>query len=301
MKLSVFIVSILCAIIVVTGCKGEISSDCKKLGLNKVVKSVQVKTYEAESKFGEIIRSDSDCGYLALFDADGNLTSITDFDAEGELDGKTVYEYDEKNHIVKFVSYDWDGEMVFSVNNVYDGKYLIKTQSVNSDDIYLTEYKRNGESIQEYSYSVNGEVKEIAKYLESNQLRSSYIVYDNTGKEIRTVQQEFDKYGNLLKKTISTGVKEETTTYAYNKAGYLTEVLTSDYKGEIRYNDKNLPVYVKGGVIYYNTDVYLDQWYEDDVYSIEYEYDNKGNWIKQIVYEGEMKEPHTISERTIFY
>lgn len=73
------------------------------------------------------------------------------------------------------------------------------------------------------------------------------------------------------------------------------------YKGEIRYNEKNLPVYVKGGDFYYNTGVVLVSMYENNVYYIEYEYDEKGNWIKQIVYEGEMKKPYTISDRTIVY
>ena len=54
--------------------------------------------------------------------------------------------------------------------------------------------------------------------------------------------------------------------------------------------------------LYRNTMV---SWYveESPEYEIEYEYDNKGNWIKQIVYEcdGDFRNPVTISERELFY
>lgn len=303
MKLLVFTISAMCAIFFVSSCKNELSSDCKLLGLNTVVTSVQVKTYKAESNFGEIVRGDLnwDGNYLALFDEKGNLTSITDFDDDGELDGKTVYVYDDVNRLINRAYYDWDGEVIFSIENEYEGKYLLKTKQLYRDNISIKEYRRNGEKILEYTSYVDGEVEETAKYLESSLLRASYVVCDSDGKEIRTVMEEYDRDGHLIKQVNSTGIETDTTMCVYNKAGYLTEMSASGYKGEIRYNEKNLPVYVKGGDFYYNTGVVLVSMYENNVYYIEYEYDEKGNWIKQIVYEGEMKKPYTISDRTIVY
>ena len=303
MKLSVFTISALSAILFVSSCNNEISSDCKRLGLNTTVKSVQVKTYEAESKFGEIVRGDLDWdgNYLALFDKRGNLTSITDFDDDGELDNKTVFAYDDENRLTNYTEYDWNGDADISIEYVYEGNYLLKSKQIIFENVYLTEYKRNGEEIQEYTYFADGKIENTAKYLESSSTRASYIVYDNEGKELRTVQEEYDKEGRLIKQIKNTGAETDTTIWVYSKDGYLTEMSTTEYKGEIKYNDKNLPIYIKGGDLYNNTDVVLDPWYENKVYNLEYEYDDKGNWIKQIVYEGEMKEPYTISDRTIVY
>lgn len=303
MKLSVFTISALGAILFVSSCNNEISSDCKLLGLNTTVKSVQVKTYKAESKFGEIVRGglERDGNYLALFDKRGNLTSITDFDDDGELDSKTVFAYDDENRLTNYTEYDWNGDVDISIEYVYEGNYLLKSKQKIYGKEYLTEYKRNEEEIQEYTYFADGKIENTAKYLESSSTRASYIVYDNEGKELRTVQEEYDKEGRLIKQIKNTGAEIDTTIWVYSKDGYLTEMSTTEYKGEIKYNDKNLPIYIKGGDLYNNTDVVLDPWYENKVYNLEYEYDDKGNWIKQIVYEGEMKEPYTISDRTIVY
>ena len=303
MKSLIFTISTMCILLFVSSCKNEISSDCKRLGLNTTVKSVQVKTYEAESKFGEIVRGDLDWdgNYLALFDEKGNLTSITDFDDDGELDSKTVFAYDDRNRLITYTQYDWNGDVDISFEYVYDENYLVKLNQKIFEKVYLTEYKRNGEEIQESINSVDGEIEETAKYIESSLTRASYVVYDNEGKELRTVHEEYDKDGRLLKQIKNTGAETDTTIWIYNKIGYLTEMSTIEYTGEIKYNDKNLPIYIKGGDLYHNTEVALGSWNEDKVYYLEYEYDDKGNWIKQIVYEGEMKKPYTISDRTIVY
>ena len=303
MKSLIFTISTMCIPLFVSSCKNEISSDCKRLGLNTTVKSVQVKTYEAESKFGEIVRGDldRDGNYLASFDEEGNLTSITDFDDDGELDSKTVFAYDDRNRLITYTQYYWN-DLVSSFEYVYDENYLVKLNQKLFKNV-LTEYKRNGEQILEYKKFVDGEIEEMAKYLESSSTRASYIVYDNEGKELRTVQEEYDKEGRLLKQIKNTGAKIDTTIWIYNKTGYLTEVSMTEhkYKGEIKYNDKNLPIYIKGGDLYHNTEVVLTFWNKNKVYYLEYEYDDKGNWIKQIVYEGEMKKPYTISDRSIVY
>lgn len=305
MKQFIYAVAILCAMFFVSSCKNEISSDNKKFGLNRIVKSVQVKTYEVENKFGEIFKDDisEDGNYIALFDAKGNLISLTDFDEDGEVNSKMVYEYDVKNRMTKQIGYDWKGNVNFSLEYLYQGEYVIKEKFVRDDDVWLSDYKRNGTEIQEYTFIENSELAEKRKYLESTKARCLYVAYDGTGKEIRTVQSDFDKKGNILKETISRGNEVEVTSYLYNKAGFVTEISTTSCKSEARYNEKNLPVYIKGGLLYYNTEVYLipTSNHEDDIYYFEYEYDDKGNWIKQIVYKGEMKEPYTLSERVISY
>lgn len=305
MKQFIYTVAILCAMFFVSSCKNEISSDNKKFGLNRIVKSVQVKTYEVENKFGEIFKDDisEEGNYLALFDAKGNLISITDFDEDGDVNSKMVYEYDAKNRVTKQIEYDWKGRVDFSLELLYQGEYIIKEKFIRDYGVWLLEYKRNGVEIQENVLMVNSELVEKRKYLESTKARWLYVAYDGTGKEIRTVQCDFDKKGNILKETISRGNEVEVTSYLYNKAGFVTEISTTSCKSEARYNEKNLPVYIKGGLFYHNTEVHLipNSNHEEDIYYFEYEYDDKGNWIKQIVYKGEMKDPYTLSERVISY
>lgn len=308
MKQFIYAIAILCTMFFVSSCKNEISSDNKKFGLNRTVKSVQVKTYVAENKFGEIFKGELSHkeNYLAFFDAKGNLTSITEFDEDGDMVSKTIYEYDDNNHITKQTNYNRYGNVTSFSEMLYQGEYIIKYKSVVGDNIFLSEYQRNGSEIQEYTFTKNEVLvsKRKYKYLESSKTRHLYVEYDETGKEIQTVQSDFDKKGNILKETISRGKEVESTSYSYNKAGYMTGMSTSSGKsGEVRYNEKNLPIYANGAFLNHNTDVFLhpNLDYLTPIYYFEYEYDNKGNWIKQIVYEGEMKEPYTISERVINY
>lgn len=301
MRLFTLTISVLFASLFISSCKSAVSSDCKKFGLNKNVQSVQVKTYEAENKFGEIMKGDIDeNNYIAVFNENGNLTSITRFDEDGDLSSKKVYEYNDDNLCTKQSIYNWDGYLIYAIEQVYDGKNLVKKNehlSWSGDE--TTEYKFNGDAIQEHIRYTDGEISETAKYLESSSTRQVYVAYDNEGNETIKVQNEYDKDGNLIKYTITKGAEETTATYTYNKDGFLTSLSTSDYSGEVKYNEQNLPVYIKNGTLYCNTDVDLD--YGHGIYYIDYEYDDQGNWIKQIIYVGEVKRPYTISERTIVY
>lgn len=308
MRRFIYATSILCVIFFVSGCKNKINPKTNlelNLGLNRPVKSIQVKTYWAEDKFGEIFKGElyDEENYLALFDAKGNLISITDFDEDGDVDSKTICKYDINNRITKLTVYDEDGDVSSSSEYWYQGEYIIKEKFIGYDgDIMLSEYKRNGVEIQESTSTLNGELTSKRIFLESNKERHLYVEYDETGKEIRTVLREFNKKGKILKETISCGKEDEITSYSYNKAGYITEKLTSSGKsGVVRYNEKNLPIYVNGCSFSHNTIVLMQYLYDESIYYFEYEYDNKGNWIKQIVYEGENKEPYTISERVINY
>ena len=69
----------------------------------------------------------------------------------------------------------------------------------------------------------------------------------------------------------------------------------------VEWNDKKLPIFLKNAHLSNNTIISLYSTGEENTYYVEYEYDKKGNWIKQVVYEGEIKTPLTISERVIQY
>lgn len=310
MRKLTFLISILCVALFFNSCKNSNKTDCERYGLNTNVKSVSVTTYEAESKFGEVVKGDlANRGhYTALFDEEGYLTSITDYDEDGELDSKRVFTYDDMNHLTILKEYDEDGHLDYSQEWVYEGKYLqkytaTKKRRYGPNDTDSVVYKRSGEEIHEITTYRNGEIVITDKYSESTSHKATYVSYGRDGNVLNSTQHTYDRDGHLLMRIINSGAEVDSIKSVYNKAGFLIEMSESGvgYKGEVRYNDKNLPIYLKGGILYNNTDPWLDSYFEGGEQYMEYEYDDKGNWVRQIVYIGEMKEPYQISERTIVY
>ncbi len=298
MKSLVFTISTICAFFFVGNCNGETGYNYKTLKLNTIVKSVQVKTYNIDNKSGEAVKGDLNNSCLALFDPDGNLTSFTTFDNNGNLLLKSVLNFNNKNRVTKYTSLNSDGDLTISYQYKYKGKYLSKIKStLHSKQVFITKYKRDGEKILEYTNFADGEIIGKTKCIESRLGYTSYISYDGNGQELGITEYD-DK--NLLTKQI---IETDITTFTYNNEGDLIKLSTSSYEGEIKYNEKNLPIYVKGGGIMttITLDIILNPYYEANTYYVEYEYDDKGNWIKQTVYESETKKPYSISERIIEY
>lgn len=309
MRKLTFLISILCVTLFFNSCKNSKKSDCERYGLNTNVKSVSVKSYYAESKFGEIVKGDLDIigHYLVLFDDKGYLTSISDFIKGEKLIQKIVFAYDDENRLIKETFYNKDGDVSHLEEWVYEGKYLMQEKYISDKYVGVREYKRDGEKIYEYTDYDNGERLLIAKFLESSSRRAIYVIYDSLGNELEMVNKEYNEDGRLLKKIVNGESKADTTIWAYNNSGELIKMTTSNYSGEINYNENNLPTYIKGGMVgtsmvdrYKEEPFFLDS-FKDDEYYIEYEYDDKGNWIKKILYEGDMKKPYRIVERVIVY
>ena len=257
----------------------------EEYGLNSPVKSVKVTTYEAESKFGDIVKGELEWNghYLVKFNAVGNIESIQEFDDDGDLTGVVKYKYNELNNVIGFYDYDEEGECKYSSVCEYDGMYLVKQTITNyysnEPEITVLEFVRTGEWITETRVTKDKELSSLTKYSKSDATGGEWITYDKTGKEL------------------SKGVQK------LNKNGRIIEHCEYDICHKIEWNDKNLPVHLTNALLHHNTIV---SWYMQDESPechIEYEYDDKDNWIRQIVFEcdGELKVPVTISEREIIY
>lgn len=264
-------------------CTNKRTYHYEEYGLNCPVKSVKVTTYEAESKFGEIVKGDLDWEghYLAIFNSIGNLESISSFDDDGELTGVSKYKYDKDNKIIEVSFYDEDGDIDYKLTYTYINNQIEsliqKSYWNDKEEIYEYKHKWVGEQLLETMRISNGELSSMTKYKRMDKNSSEWITYDKDGKEVSRGDETYNDYGRLVNRN------------------------EGDLCIEVKWNSKNLPIYLKNAHLHDNTNI---AWYgsgDDCAYYVEYEYDKKGNWIKQIVFEGEIRNPITISERVITY
>ena len=281
MKIHLF--SILVIALSLTSCNNNSDKtfEYELYGLNSPVKSINVTTYEAEFKFGEITKGDLeyDGHYLAEFNDVGNITKVTTFDDDGELDNISKYKYNENGNLIENAMYYKNGDLLFQINYEYDDKYIIKTKSIQSSYTKeqtkrITNIIRDGKRIIEENIIENDSIISKIKYQRYDDKGCEWIMYNELGDEISKGLREWNKKQQIIKMCIN----EECI--------------------EIVYNDKNLPIYLKNAKPYMNT---FFSYPSNNIDNIEYEYDKKGNWIKQLVYEGENEIPYTISERVIIY
>lgn len=268
--------------LIISSCSDKTYS-YQEYGLNCPVKSVKVTTYEAESKFGEIIKGDLDWSghYFSEFNSVGNIVSLTEYDDEGDIDGVTKYKYNNDNNVINVSEYDYKGNLDFEYTYEYDGSLMSKITATfkysDEDNVYVTDIKREGNTIKEKITHLNGELSSIVKYSKYDKTGAEWTQYDKDGKEKGKGSSILNKDGKVSR-------------YNINEKEFY----------EVNWNEKGLPSYLKNAELYNNSFISYDNGNESILY-IEYEYDKKGNWIKQIIYEGEVKEPVTISERTIVY
>lgn len=282
MKTAKILLLALCSLIVLS-CGNDKTYSYQEYGLNRPVKSIKVTTYEAESKFGEVVKGDLKWNghYLAEFNSVGNIISLTEYDDDGDLNGVTKYKYNNDDNVIDASEYDEDGKLHYNQSLEYNGSLLSKVTSTlkysKEENVYVYEITREGETITSETTHHNGELISVVKYSKYDKTGVEWVRYDGDGKETAKGSSLLNKDGKVTKYNLS-----ETEYY------------------EVTWNEKGLPVYLKNAELHNNSYVTYN-FHGESVFYIEYEYDNKGNWIKQTVFEGEMKKPVTISERVIVY
>ena len=268
---------VLFALLLLTSCNNSNTTSLDELNLKGRVLSVKAISYEAESKFGEIVKGDIDFSGNSLFSFNeaGMIIDKSFYDWDGDLDRKEISVYDEKGRISEVNEYDEDGDL------------YAKTVFEFVDDIIVSQIR----------YDVDGEVEFHIKYENDgrNIIRGEYIVSEyNKGD-----YWENKLNGSKLVESISydnKGGKGSTSTYNTNTK--LVKVELPDYSIEVSYNetgdvDKTLNARF--------TEHSFSIHEEGSVYYYEYEYDSNNNWVKRITYKGEHKKPELITERIIKY
>ncbi|MBO7300063.1 MAG: hypothetical protein J6U53_01485 [Tidjanibacter sp.] len=288
MKHTHYALAVLTALLLI-GCNSTTDDtiyDYQLMGLNRPVQMVQVKAYEAVSKFGEVTKGNLEWygHYSASFNEVGNLDVVNEYDDDGDLYCVERFKYNEVNKLTEQCTYDSDGDLNHSIHFEYDANGNIVKQTTtephwsywgDSQTIRIVEYTIEDDSVKEERYSKNGELLAVLTYSKNDKTGSEFTIYDNKSDKSTNGHRLYNEQGRLVEEDFGEG-----------------------YVSKAKWNEKNLPVHTENYDIYRNT---LLSPTDGEVYFIEYEYDQQGNWVKQIIYEGVTKKPATIYERTITY
>lgn len=253
------------------------SKDLEANQLKGNVKSVKVSTYEAVENFGKIkkgklILASYETIDITEFDELGNISVITNYNKNGEFEGKSIFSYKD-GHKDNISSYGSDGDLILKSVFNWNNDQLI------SNIIYDSRGKESSKTLFEY---------------DGNKLKTtSLYMYDNLRFKSEVVEYE----GDLPKETVSydkNGKETNRTTVEYKNG---KPSIHSTYNGSYALDENGLTT---KSVDCYNV---LDKYSEDvkGIFIYEYEYDDKDNWIRCIVYKGEIKQPYHIVEREIMY
>lgn len=288
MKCKVFLLIASLTVLLTTSCTTSCDNNKRKChyedyGLNCPVKSIKVTTYEAKSKFGDVVKDDlaQDGHYQATFNAVGNLEAFYSYDDNGDLVSVEKYKYDKDENVVEFSTYDNEGALMYSLQFEYvDDKissYVQKSYWNDEEERRTYNHKWDGGYIVETDLLVNGELFSKTKNTNTSKNKREWVLYDKNGEEISRGYEEYNDFGGIVKHD------------------------DGNLHFEVQWNNKNLPIHLKNAHLHNNTMISWNGNEEGCEYYVEYEYDRKGNWIKQTVYEDEIKKPLTISERIITY
>ena len=256
-------------------------NDLEKYHLKGNVKSIMTKSFEAVEKFGEV--APGNCIYnelseLVSFNKDGFITDITYYDCDGDIRNKRVYEYDSDNLLsnVTFYKVDWR----------HPNGYL--------DSKEIHEYNEKRQRVQLIIYDSDGveKLKFIYEWDGKNMVKT--MIYQN---ELLSRVQVNEYNGNLKVKSVVTdsdGKEIERLEYENNR---LSKRVQEDYTATYRYNDKGLCCATENGRL---SGVYFTP-SRGKSFTYEYEYDQKGNWIKRTEKDSQTKIATSITIREITY
>ena len=273
--------ALICAI-TITSCKeNNFAYKYSDYGLNTPVKSIKVTTYEAKSKFGEIEKGMLEYygHYSTIFNDDGLVVSITQYNDEGDTIEITKHKYNDDNNVINTTCYNEDGEINYETKWTYDGDQVKSVTTTNYWDgtstTYEDQYINDGDTVVERRKFKDGTLLSVDKFSTFDEKGAKWVSYDADGNKL------------------SNG------SFTLTKTGAISKYTYDDIQYQVKRDKNNLPIQTKNAIVGLNG---VTHYYKEGAnLFFEYEYDDKGNWIKQIVFEDDMREPLTISERKIVY
>ena len=224
------------------------------------VKSIRTTGYEATEKFGEIregaVLDDFDLNTLMKFNKDGFFTEFTNFNRSGNISQKRVSVYDEDGKLTKINKYDEYGDEIGRTVYTYNENKRV-TKIVDYDKSGKVNYTENNEWDGD-KITKNQFINEYSK--------GNYNINEYKGNTI-VKSVEYDKNGK------PTG---EYTEYENEK---MKKIIKKDYTVIFTYNDKGLCTSIDNGQLFSTNSYSLEK---GESYTYDYEYDDKGNWVRKI-------------------
>lgn len=258
-------------------------NDLTKHNLFGKVKKIEVTSYEAIERFGEIEKGDKTGtsfwgeDYYQIFNIKGNIIELNYYNSNV----KHIYKYDNKENLIEIHFIHDDSVLTRKNILVYDDKgNMIVEESMRkvlavtsfSKDIY--KYDKKGNMIENNTYMNDGSL--VKKYLYSYDDKGNMIEkssYNADGNLSWRNNYKYDDKGNIIEEDNfypSNIIKHHKNTYKYDDKGNMIE--------DISYNEDG-SLYTKN--------------------TFKYEFDKKGNWILVIRYINDI--PRFLSEREIEY
>jgi hypothetical protein len=254
----------------------KIKNDLTKDNFLGKVKSVREFTYDPVEKFGKIIKREISKRYgnQTKFNENGNQIEINRYNSDGRLNYKKTYKYDDRGYKTETNEYGFYGSLRGKSTYEYDDK---------------------GNQTKENNYNSDGSLDYQKTY-------------------------EYDDKGNKTKQ-ISDGYLNEKWTYEYDDKGNLTDYKnyfhdSLKYIFSLKYDDNgnntewnkynsNGSFYMKSSLKYDDKRnlTELNSYRPDGSINFKitnkYEFDQVGNWTKQIQSKG--AKPTYVKEREIEY
>lgn len=275
MKRVLFLISL---ITFVTSCSKQ-QKFLSMFEVNGNVKSIRTTVYKAVEKFGEVIQgdiiSDEEMNKLITFDENGNIKEISIFNKNGDLEKKSIYVYGVDNKVLRINKYDGYG-------------------NENGKTVYS--YNEYGKEIEIIDYDRIGKVN----YTQKNEWEGDKIIKNQFINEYSDGKYNINEYdGNTLVKTITYDKNgKKTGEYIEYENEKIKRLVNPDFAISLSYNDKGICSSIINGRLY---DVNTFIWSGGNSYVFEYEYDEKGNWIRKVEKQKDSQKAERIFVREIEY
>lgn len=247
-------------------------TDLDKRDLKGKIKSVTYSHYDVVNNFGEISNGTKKCEQELLFNEDGTVKKITEYNSKEEIEDVYVHEYE--NGEINLISH-------------YNNKGIL---------VAKTAFIKEGLNIREQLFGSDGSLNDqyfIRSYdLQANLIKEVWKYHENP-KESDITKYYYDKYNRVLK-YIRHGNDIFTLTYKDNYSKTPVKIERFEPLTKKLKIDESYECNFQGSIIKH-------YFHEELSRSYDYIYDNKNNWIKQIVFLTDAKIADEIIERKINY
>ena len=262
-------------------CKSE-TKETKEIKLNNInlsgeiksIRELHVRSEKETESTADIFASQG--GFETVFNRQRNMVLYLIYEANGSISSKNIYKYDDENNLIEEEIYYGD-ELSFRDLYTYNdkGKRIEKTTFDSDGNLSLRQrYVYNDkENVIEERYHNNEDVfynKIVFEYDDKNNVVEENH-YDADDLHCIKINYKYDDNGNMIEE---------------DHHALLNNMF--DFKNQFKYDEKCNVI----------EEIYLNHSATKRI--IEYEFDEKGNWIKSISYEDGLQQNIIIREIEYF-
>ncbi|MBS9766542.1 MAG: hypothetical protein KGV44_03245 [Flavobacteriaceae bacterium] len=257
------------------------------------VKCYAYYEYDVIIKDNEIEKGQrqEDWYYKCFFDKNGNQIKVAYYNNDGSTWCERFLIYDERNNIVSNINYSNNSIDTAEIYEYDELGILIKKSSYFGDRIYkyIYEYKKNN-IILEHCY-----ISDKYENINNKYDGFEFCKYDNRGNliEIKKCANEEIILGDDTR--VKKGEFFRKYTYEYDDCD--NTIKMTNYNPDNTINEQQFYEYNELRDMMRKNRVFETK--KEELTIFEYEYDNVGNWIKEIRYDNNI--PTAIRERTFEY